>query len=328
MKVVPEDNADQQQAAQRPQQPAQQQPVLQQLQQSPSQMQYQQSSISPTSSYPIAAPGAQQGNYVQSAGSFSPISSAPMVQQQSPYYSSPNPIPVASCGFAHQQYNVNSPSIDAESVNPLAQQQPEVTPVCAQSAYGTPATPSSAQQGPHGSPYDVGQHSVPSSSGYSSNDSSADTSGLSAGRFANVDAQRSPDGSSGQRTPPSMSDMGMQFMVAMHQSVSQVLDQPHFGFEWVKPDYHFDGLIDADELAVALGSTPEFDGQLMESSPENDTDSPRSKSSRRSSASDSDTSNEIPRPPSKDAADASALTPKAMEELYDELEKYSELYCQ
>ena len=293
-------------------------------------MQYQQSSISPTPSYPIASPGAQQGNYVQSVGSFSPISSAPMVQQQSPYYSSPNPVAndAGSCGYAQQQYNVTSSPVDAQAMSALPQQQLDVTPAYAQSAHGTPTTPLSAQQAPHGSPYDVGQHSVPSSSGYSSNDSSADMSGLSAGQFSTADVHRSPEGSNGQRTPPSMSDMGMQFMQAMHQSVSQVVDQPHFGFEWVKPDYHFDGLIDADELAVALGSTPEFDGQLLASSLDNDSDSPRSKSSRRSSASDSDTSNETPRPPLKDAGDASALTPKAMEELYDELEKYSELYCQ
>ena len=31
-----------------------------------------------------------------------------------------------------------------------------------------------------------------------------------------------------------------QFMQAVHQSVDQVANAPHFGFEWIKPDYQFD----------------------------------------------------------------------------------------
>jgi len=31
-----------------------------------------------------------------------------------------------------------------------------------------------------------------------------------------------------------------QFMQAMEKSVSQVTNVPHFGFDWVTPDYQFD----------------------------------------------------------------------------------------
>ena len=34
-------------------------------------------------------------------------------------------------------------------------------------------------------------------------------------------------------------NMGQQCMYAMQHSVSQVVNVPHFGFEWVKPDYYF-----------------------------------------------------------------------------------------
>ncbi len=39
---------------------------------------------------------------------------------------------------------------------------------------------------------------------------------------------------------PAMMNVALQFMQAMQQSVQQVANTPHFGFEWVKPDYQFD----------------------------------------------------------------------------------------
>lgn len=294
-----------------------------------SQLQHQHYSLPPAASYQSAAPAAQAAHHVQASAShdsFTPISPASVAGQQPAFVTSP-PHPAfneaaAPPNFISQQYNSapcqGSAPIDAKPTDALPQ------PVYGQSAHGTPTTPLSAQ---HGSPYDAGRHSVPSSgassSGYSSNESqaSAEAGQRPAAHFANPDAQQSP----------SMSDMGMQFMRAMHMSVTQVIDEPHFGFEWVKPDYQFDGLVDADELADALSTTPGAGSPV-----DGDAESPRSKSSRRSSGSgsgcsDSDAGVPLEAPATSDAGDASstaALTPKAMEELYDELEKYSEFYCQ
>lgn len=44
----------------------------------------------------------------------------------------------------------------------------------------------------------------------------------------------------GQQQQTSGMNVAMQFMQSMQQSVSQVVNAPHFGFEWVKPDYQFD----------------------------------------------------------------------------------------
>lgn len=43
-----------------------------------------------------------------------------------------------------------------------------------------------------------------------------------------------------QQQQQMMMNMGQQFMYAMQRSVNQVINAPHFGFEWVKPDYYFD----------------------------------------------------------------------------------------
>lgn len=335
LKIVPEDNPVAGAVDQQAQQQQQQGVMGHQQATGGSQVQYQQYPVSSNAPYLSAASGAQHANYAQQQDPMASISPASVARQQSPHYSSPvsnDAATAASPGFVgqHQQYKNASP-IDAKPINALPQEQHQqldapMPPAYGQAAQCTPNTPLPAQQG---SPYDAGQHSVPSSSsGYSSNESQAS---LEVGgnamptHLTNPDVQQSP--CAGQQTPPSMVDMGMQFMRAMHQSVTQVVDEPYFGFEWVKPDYQFDGLIDADELAEALGRTPEHNSA---GSPlDDEADSPRSKSSRRSSGSGSDASVQHEHPPtSNDTADADALTPKAMEELYDELEKYSELYCQ
>ena len=43
-----------------------------------------------------------------------------------------------------------------------------------------------------------------------------------------------------QQQQQPMKNVALQFMQAMQQSVHQVANAPHFGFEWVKPDYQFD----------------------------------------------------------------------------------------
>lgn len=50
-------------------------------------------------------------------------------------------------------------------------------------------------------------------------------------------------------------DQAMQFMQAMHQSVNQVANAPHFGFEWVKPDYQFDPMTEFTDSDVVLTTT-------------------------------------------------------------------------
>jgi hypothetical protein len=53
--------------------------------------------------------------------------------------------------------------------------------------------------------------------------------------------QEYQNGMNQQQQPPG-TNMAMQFMQAMQQSVSQVANAPHFGYEWVKPNYQFDPL--------------------------------------------------------------------------------------
>ena len=56
-----------------------------------------------------------------------------------------------------------------------------------------------------------------------------------------------------QQQQQMMMNMGQQFMYAMQKSVSQVINAPHFGFEWVKPDYYFDPI---DEDVKPVISSP------------------------------------------------------------------------
>ena len=49
-------------------------------------------------------------------------------------------------------------------------------------------------------------------------------------------------------------NMNLQFMYAMQKSVTQVINAPHFGFEWVKPDYRI------DEAIIASVSIPGING--------------------------------------------------------------------
>lgn len=62
-----------------------------------------------------------------------------------------------------------------------------------------------------------------------------DMSGISAQQMRLLAQQHMGQQQNGQQQ-----NMALQFMHAMQQSVSQVANAPHFGFEWVKPDYQFD----------------------------------------------------------------------------------------
>lgn len=86
-----------------------------------------------------------------------------------------------------------------------------------------------------------------------------------------------------QQQSAMMSSMAYQFMQAMQKSVNQVVSAPHFGYEWVTPDYEFDPVMildpsGPDTLATASAGVVE-------------------------------------EPPK-------ALTPGVMKELYDALEEY------
>jgi len=70
------------------------------------------------------------------------------------------------------------------------------------------------------------------------------SSTISESELAQSDTSASSSSSSGsssyQGQQPSGEDQMAQFMQAVNQSVDQVANAPHFGFEWIKPDYQFD----------------------------------------------------------------------------------------
>ena len=103
--------------------------------------------------------------------------------------------------------------------------------------------------------------------------------------------------------------MALQFMQAMQQSISQVIDIPFFGYEQVKPDYQFDPIVDDDVFDT-------LNPQMMTAA------------SAQPTAIDSKTNcDKNENPPVIELPQQSAtLTPRAMEELYEALEEYSESY--
>ena len=104
-------------------------------------------------------------------------------------------------------------------------------------------------------------------------------------------------------------NMALQFMQAMQQSISQVIDIPFFGYEQVKPDYQFDPIVDDDVFDT-------LNPQMMTAA------------SAQPTAIDSKTNcDKNENPPVIELPQQSAtLTPRAMEELYEALEEYSESY--
>ena len=90
-------------------------------------------------------------------------------------------------------------------------------------------------------------------------------------------------------------NMSLQFMFAMQKSVSQVINAPHFGFEWVKPNYQMDPN-GVDDGIMASVSIPGIDDD----------------SSATYSSSDNDTS----------IIKVEQLTPNDLQDLYQELEEY------
>lgn len=88
------------------------------------------------------------------------------------------------------------------------------TPFLAQQQMAPPQQPP-ASQGYQQPPTSQGYQQPPTSQGYQQTSTSL-----------------------GYQQPPM--NMALQFMQAMQQSVSQVVNAPHFGYEWVKPDYQFD----------------------------------------------------------------------------------------
>ena len=119
-----------------------------------------------------------------------------------------------------------------------------------------------------------------------------------------------------EQYPAGTANMAMQFMQAMQQSVQQVINAPHFGFEWVKPDYQFDMVSDDDILETLTSPTT----QSTSIPSVEDPSSPDSKSSSSSSSVSSDIAS------SAEPGAAAALSPRTMEELYEAIEEYSELY--
>lgn len=58
-------------------------------------------------------------------------------------------------------------------------------------------------------------------------------------------------------------NMAIQFMQAMQQSVSQVANAPHFGYEWVKPNYQFDPLTTFLDSEPSVNDKPLLKGSTL-----------------------------------------------------------------
>lgn len=114
-------------------------------------------------------------------------------------------------------------------------------------------------------------------------------------------------GVSGPNVPqPQNVKVSMHFMQAMQQSISQVASAPYFGFEKVKPDYQFDS---------------EGDNVLAKTQTRNWIPSSSPVATGPDLGHDSDAHQRLPEVES--ATPSLALTSRTMEELYEELEKYS-----
>lgn len=135
-----------------------------------------------------------------------------------------------------------------------------------------------------------------------------------------------------QQQQPEMANMALQFMQAIQQSVNQVANVPDFGLEWVKPDYQFDPLVDDDLMDVlASAKTQSPTHQTYSISSLEDPSSPESKSSGSSCSSsctdfNTTTSALAALDQQLAAVENVTLTQRTMEELYEALEEYSELY--
>ena len=103
---------------------------------------------------------------------------------------------------------------------------------------------------------------------------------------------------SSEQQPPMIdptANMSLQFMFAMQKSVSQVINAPHFGFEWVKPNYQMDpnGVDDGIMSSVSILGTDDDDDSSATSSPDNTS-----------------------------IIKVEQLTPNDLQDLYQELEEY------
>ncbi len=119
-----------------------------------------------------------------------------------------------------------------------------------------------------------------------------------------------------------MANMALQFMQAIQQSVNQVVNVPDFGFDWVKPDYQFDLMADDDLADAFTTKTQSPTHQTYSISSLEDPSSPESKSS--GSSCSGSTCNDLNS--SMVAVENVPVTQTTMEELYEALEEYSELY--
>ncbi len=67
-------------------------------------------------------------------------------------------------------------------------------------------------------------------------------------------------------------NMSLQFMYAMQKSVSEIINAPHFGYEWVKPNYRMDSTNVDDGIieSVSIPGTDDDDESFATSSPDDD----------------------------------------------------------
>ncbi|KAK4018467.1 hypothetical protein OUZ56_000518 [Daphnia magna] len=204
-------------------------------------------------------------------------------------------------------------------------------PVQHQQHHYAPSYPSGAAQS--NEPYVNRQPTSLSSSSYPSSSCCVEgnTTGVPTGQqdpyraYQQQQQQQQPQQQQ-QQPPPQMANMALQFMQAIQQSVNQVVNVPDFGFDWVKPDYQFDPMVDDEILDVLDAKTSTHQNYCISSV--EDLSSPDSKSSNSSCGSSYSELNQaavVALVDEQASADVT-LTQRTMEELYEALEEYSELY--
>ncbi len=113
-----------------------------------------------------------------------------------------------------------------------------------------------------------------------------------------------------QQEPQITNSMAMRFMQAIQQSVHQVISEPYFGFEWVKPDYKFDTIVDDDLFESFKSASSE---QTLIPSTVEEFSAPELSQSTKDGAPLAETP-------------SATVSQQTLEELYEAIEEYSELY--
>jgi hypothetical protein len=229
-----------------------------------------------------------------------------------------------SCSSAS---NIQQPNVPSGSTSYVPQHQ--FPPVQQQQQQQQQQHPYAQSYGSGMAQHQSSQHyitrepsSLSSSSSYSSSSCCEEGVHPGAGQQEAYQAYQQQQQQHQQQPNPEMANMALQFMQAIQQSVNQVVNVPDFGFDWVKPDYQFDLMADDDLADAFTTKTQSPTHQTYSISSLEDPSSPESKSS--GSSCSGSTCNDLNS--SMVAVENVPVTQTTMEELYEALEEYSELY--